>query len=184
MKIQTSENKFNSILICIIAIVTVYAAVIATVKLFETPRIGFVNTAIMLEKYAGAIEAREKLNTEGDKWQVNIKTLETELSALNDAILKENDKWNKKTRQARQETFRKKQEEYARYKRAITEKAAKLEQELLQTVYDELNAYMEDFGKDSGHKMILGTVSGGNILYAQEATDLTEAFLAYVEERT
>lgn len=166
-----------------IMVLTLYAAIIASIDHFAVPKIGYINSSVLLEKYEGAVAARKQLDAEGEKWQANIKTLETELASLNKTFVEENAKWGKKARTEKQAELQKKQDEYVRYKRAVTEKAAKLEQELLQNVYAELNAQVESFGKRNGHQMILGTVAGGNILYAQQAVDLTEAFLAYVKEQ-
>ena len=180
---SANELTFQKWLLYLIAVVTVYAAIIATFSISHSPKIGYVDSNILLEKYSGAVAARERLTGESVKWQGNIKTLETELTALNQSIIEENDKWDVKTRKTKKDELQKKQQAYLQYKQAVTQKATKLEQELMQNVLVELNGYMADFGKETGHEMIFGTLAGGNILYAQQATDLTTEFLGYIDTK-
>lgn len=170
-------------IISLIVIIAIYAAVISTINLIISPKIGYVNSNTLLVKYKGAIEAREKIKEQTEEWQKNIRTLEIELSQLNQKILNKSDEWDKKTRKLKQEAFAKKQNELLRYSRSVNEKAAKLEQELMQPVFDTLNAYMKDFGKEHGYDMIFGTVAGGNILFAQQAYDLTDEILSYISAK-
>lgn len=172
--------KFEKWIILVVTTIAIYGAVIGTVNFIRSPKIGYINTNVLLEKYKGAIEAREKIKKQTEEWQNNIRTLETELNQLNQEILDKNDEWDKETRELKQEAFAKKQNDLLRYRRAVSEKAVGLERELMQPVFDELNAYMNDFGRERGYNMIFGTVAGGNILFAKEADDLTDEFLAYV----
>jgi outer membrane protein len=167
-----------------IAILTIYAAVVAaTLTFFRSPKIGYVDSATLLQQYKGAAAAKGKLDKELEEWQKNVKTLETELAQLNQEILKASEKWDRQQRSRKKEEFEKKQTDYARYSRAVNEKAVKREQELMQPVFDELNAHIKDFGHQHGYKIIFGTVAGGNILYGQEATDITGEFLAYANSK-
>lgn len=169
--------------IAVVAMVAIYAALMATISFIRSPKIGYVNSSVLLEKYKGAIEARAKIKKQTGEWQEKIRTLEAELSQLNQEIITRNDEWDGETRKLKQETFVKKQNELVRYSRAVSEKAAKLEQESMEPVFNTLNTYMSDFGKTKGYDVIFGTVAGGNILFARESTDLTEEFLAYVSDK-
>lgn len=180
---RISRNQLEKWGIGITTVVVIYAAVIATLNFLNTPRIGYVNSAILLEKYPGAIAARDSLNAQLEKWNRNVKTLEEELNALNREMIARADKWDTKTLKEKKKALEKKQQDYLRYSRAVQEKAVKLEQELMQPVYDEINAYMKDFGKTYGYDMIFGTLAGGNILYAREAVDLTDDFLTYIQQK-
>jgi hypothetical protein len=39
---------------------------------------------------------------------------------------------------------------------------------------------MKSFGKERGYDIIFGTVSGGNILYGEDAVNITNEFLKYI----
>ena len=90
---------------------------------------------------------------------------------------------DKKALVQKQEVFKKKQIDYARYSKAINEKAMKLEQEIFQPVYDKLNLAIKEFGNEKGYSIILGTMDGGNILYAENSSNITNNFLEYASEK-
>ncbi len=171
----------NKIIIGIAAVLIIYAAVIGTLTYFKTSKIAYVDSSILMEKYPAAQKAREEMNKKSEEWRKNIQTLETELNELNQEMVQNASKWSRVTLQQKQEKMQQKQQEYARYSRAINEKAQQLQNELFQPVYTELNAKLSEYGKAKGYDIIFGTVSGGNIVYADKATDLTDKFLEYVQ---
>ena len=178
-----TRNRFEKFAFIIIAACVLYASVISTLNFIATGKVGYVNSNLMLENYPGAIAAREKLNAQMTEWQENIKTLEAELSQLSQELVDKGKKLDKKTLAEKNDALKKKQEDYLRYTRAIQEKAATLEQELMQPVFDEINVFITDYGEEEGYAIIFGTLSGGNILFAQDAADLTDEFLAYVKNK-
>lgn len=180
---KQQKSGYEKYAIIFTAVAVVYAAVIGTLNFLQTPKIGYVDSSVLMEKYPTAIEAREKFDARMSEWNQNIKTLESEINKLNQEMVADAGKWKKNTLKEKKETLQKKQQDYVRYSRAIQEKAAKLEQELMQPVYAEINAYMKDFGDDAGYEMIFGTLAGGNILFAQDAVDLTKDFLAYAKAK-
>lgn len=160
------------------------AALVVSLFIFLTSsKVAYVNSQTLIQKYKGAIAAREKLTKETDEWKKNIKSLEDELTKMNQEIMAENNKWSASVRKQKLAEFDKKQQDYNRYTRATQEKASKREQELIQPVFDELNVYVKDYGKDHGYRIIFGTVAGGNILYGEETADITDRFLEYVNKK-
>ncbi|MGH7596454.1 MAG: OmpH family outer membrane protein [bacterium] len=177
------QNRLIKWLVLLVSILTVYAASLATISVFNSPRLGYVNSSTLLEKYPPAISAREKIKKQTEEWQQNLKALELELGQLNQDLIENNQEWDKATRKSKQEDFAKRQKEFLRYNHVVKEKAAKLEQELMQPVLDELNHCMKEFGDEHGYDLIFGTVTGGNILYAQRAVDLTDQILTYISKK-
>lgn len=172
-------SKINSknILLSILYLLVAYSVIAVTYILIKSNDIGYIDTALLMEKYPTAISAREQLNKKSEEWQKNTKTLESELTELNKEMIEKAATWSKSTLAEKQEDFKKKQGEYYRYSQAVSEKASKLEKELFQPVYDEVNIKIAEFANANGYEIILGTLSGGNILYANEATNLTIKFL-------
>jgi outer membrane protein len=178
-----TKSRIERWIVPFLAVVAVYAAVLATINFVKSPKIGYVNSAILMEKYKGLLEVREKIRKETEEGQKNIKTLEAELNQLGQEIIRDGAGWDSETAKGKRQTLANKQDEYARYSRAVSEKAAKLEKDLMQPVYDEVNARISRFGQERGYDLILGTVAGGNILFADRATDLTNEVLAYLNEK-
>lgn len=132
-----------------------------------------------MDKYLGAIEAKEKIDLEQEEWKNNILTLETELNQLNSDFIENGKNWSASTVEKKQQELEKKQQDYFRYRQAIEEKVAKRENEIMQPIFDQLNSDIKTYGKKKRYDIILGTISGGNILYSKQKLDITEDFLAY-----
>jgi len=52
-----------------------------------------------------------------------------------------------------------------------------------QQIWDRLNTYIKEYGKAQKHKIILGTQGGGNVMYADDAVDLTDEVLHYANTK-
>jgi len=46
-----------------------------------------------------------------------------------------------------------------------------------QTVINDINDYVKEYGKEHGYKIIFGASGGGNIMYADDSSDLTNEVL-------
>ncbi len=174
--------KSNNIVIIIIAALVLYAATVSTINLVKHKKIAYIESGKMMEKYPTAVKARAELTKKTDEWKKNISTLEAELTEMNKVMMEQGTQWDKQKLLNKQEEFNKKQQDYARYTRAISEKAQQKEQEIFTPVYNEINANLKKFGEKKGYSIIFGTLSGGNILYANDGEDITEEFINYVKE--
>ncbi len=134
-----------------------------------------------MERYAGAVQARERLQARSGEWGENVRTLQVELATLNQDIVEGSESLSASALDAKRDSIATKERELARYARAVRDKGTQLEQELMEPVYAELNARIKDFGRERGYDIIWGTVAGGNILYAREGEDLTEALLEFLK---
>jgi outer membrane protein len=83
---------------------------------------------------------------------------------------------SKKEIELKEELLRNKQQQLSQYQEAMKRKAAEEDQLMTQTVMNDINAYLEDYGKEAGFTYILGA-AGGNIVYAEDAQNITEQVL-------
>lgn len=183
MTTKDSSNPFGTILTYAALIMAVAALVLSSFSWIKTNKVAYVNSQTLIQKYKGAVTAREKLEKESEEWKKNIKTLEDELTVLNKEVMESNNKWSPAVRKQKLTVFEQKQMEYNKYSRAVQEKASKREKELIQPVFDELNVYVKDYGAENGYTIIFGTVAGGNILYGEDAADITEPFLTFANAK-
>lgn len=66
---------------------------------------------------------------------------------------------------------------------AFNQEKERAEMDMQQQVWNQLNQYMLDFGKSHKYKLILGANNNGNIVYSNEAVDLTNELVYYVNLR-
>lgn len=159
-------------------LLALYGAALATWTALSSPAIAYVDSAVLMERFEGAVEARRVLQAQLDEWDANVRTLESEAQALQQRLVEL--QTTGRSAQVLQDSLASKQRDLARYVRATQTQAAEKEQELLEPVYAELNALIQDFSDAKGYDLLLGTVAGGNILYGTRSVDATEALIAYV----
>tara|TARA_B110000967_G_scaffold202558_1_gene241605 strand:+ start:594 stop:1127 length:534 start_codon:yes stop_codon:yes gene_type:complete len=90
---------------------------------------------------------------------------------------KERSKMTKKELQLKQELLSTKQEQINNYQQAIQNQIQEADKKATQTVINDINDYVKDYGKQQGHQIIFGASGSGNIMYANEASDLTQTVL-------
>ncbi len=178
------HSTFKNVILLTSFIAALYAAGISTWREVKQDKIAYVNSNTLLLEYAGAKEAREKVEARTTEWNKNIQTLEDELKAMNDAYKAERQELKAEQLAEKEDALRSKHQEYMKYKHSVQQKAEELEVELTQPVLEELNRYIAEYGTEKGYRVILGTLSGGNILYGQDAADITTDVLNYANSRS
>lgn len=99
-------------------------------------------------------------------WQKELKNYEKERTTLTPKELK-----------LKQELLSNKQQQINGYQEAIQKKIQEEDKKVTQTVINDINDYVKEYGKKNSYKIIFGASGGGNIMYAEESTDLTEKIL-------
>lgn len=99
-------------------------------------------------------------------WQTELKNYEKERTSLSPKELK-----------LKQELLGNKQQQINGYQEAIQKKIQEEDKKVTQTVINDINDYIKEYGKNHNYKIIFGASGGGNIMYADESTDLTEEVL-------
>jgi len=83
----------------------------------------------------------------------------------------------------KQQSLKGKQQKLNDYQRAIQNQIQKEDQKITQTIINDINDYVTEFGKRNDYKIILGAKGDGNVMYAEEVSDLTEIVLAELNAR-
>lgn len=99
-------------------------------------------------------------------WQNELKNYEKERSSM-----------SKKELELKQELLGNKQQQINNYQQAIQKQIQEEDKKSTQTVVNDINDYVKEYGKNHGYKIIFGASGGGNIMYADDATDLTQDIL-------
>lgn len=141
------------------------------------PKMAYIQSDILLDKYKGMVEAREGFKVKADSWQANIDTLKVEFETSMKAFEKELASLNKAERAKKEQALRKKQEDLMRYTDAISKQAEQEDQKITQGVLTQVNSFIEVYGKNEGYDVIFGANGSGNIVYGTETIDITNEVL-------
>ncbi len=137
----------------------------------------YVDTGIILTKYKGMKDARVKIEQQTTIMNANVDSLFADFDKEIKSYEKERSKMSKKERQLKEEILRNKQQQLLGYQEATQKKIQEEEQKLTQTPVNEINDYISEYGKKYNCTMILGANGSGNILYAEDAVNITDEIL-------
>ncbi len=128
---------------------------------------GYKRTKIVKAQFE---EKAKTLNANVDSlmtdWQIELKDYE-----------KERSKMTKKELELKQQLLGNKQQQINNYQQAVQKQIQEEDKKTTQTVINDINDYVKEYGKKKGYKIIFGASGGGNIMYAGEGTDLTKDVL-------
>lgn len=165
---QTRRTSWIATAIALVACVLAGSA-----RLQAPPRVGYIDTATLIERYEGAISARQRLDSERSSIERNVAVLRSELDSLR-ASAGENPE------RPGRERIVEKEQELNRYTEAAAMRLGEREREMFEPVLANLDAKVANFARDRGIDLVIGTTSSGNVLFGDEAADLTEDFLEYM----
>ena len=154
-------------------------SLILSVLLFVTKeqKLLYVDSAKLVNGYKGMEVARKEYQKKTAAWKANIDTLMNEVQQEIVKFEKESQKMTAKERDLSKQLIQTKQQQFADYQKAINQKAGQEDSQMTKKVLDEINAYIKEYGKNHNCKIILAATDYGNIAYADEGLDITEAVL-------
>ncbi|MFH2144263.1 MAG: OmpH family outer membrane protein [Bacteroidota bacterium] len=157
-------------------------AIIATAVLyyfhfFSGQQVVYIDTNVLLEEYYGMADAQAEYSTKASEMNAQVDTLMNMLENDIKAYEKERSGMSEKERELKEELLRNKQYQMMQYQEATKRKLADEEQVATQTVLNEVNDYINEYGKKHGYRYILGANGSGNLVYAEEAYNITEQVL-------
>lgn len=149
-----------------------------------TPRIAYVNTGKLLVGFSESAKVDRELKSENDKWQNQIKQLEDSLQLVMNQMSKEYDKAPVARKKELQDMLSSRNQQINNFRQANIRNMEKIRLDKMQSVFDKANVFMTEYGKKHNYGIILGTVTGGSILYGDEGKyDITDDIIKGLNER-
>lgn len=137
----------------------------------------YVDVNKLLEGYKRTKVVRGEFEKKAKVLKSNIDSLVTDWQKELKLYEKERSKYSKKELQLKQELLGNKQQQINNYQQAIQKQIQKEDKKATQTVINDINDYVKEYGKEKGYKIIFGASGSGNIMYADKSADLTEKVL-------
>ncbi len=140
-------------------------------------KIGYVDLQRALNESEAGKAAKERFKVQVDRLQVDLKKKKDALDGMKDqlekkaAVMKEDEARNL------EKDYQKKLREFERAYKDSQGELQQKDNELTVELIKELQAVIEDFGRENGYSMILEQ-SSSSVLYGASALDLTEQIIA------
>lgn len=175
-----SRLSVNKLIILVVLFASLYSAVMTTIAVLgRGPDAAYVNSAVLLEKYDGFIEARNALEKELKEWQGNVKNFRLEIDSLKLEVEAVTDKKKAADKENKMQVLLEKEGNLKKYLAEMEEKKPLRRKALLQPVRVALNRAVEDYARRKGFSFVFD-INEGNIVYFKNAVDITEDVLVWV----
>lgn len=148
----------------------------------EHRKVVYVDTNVLMSKYQGMIDAHAEFEKKAAKWQANVDTLIKNFQDELKSYEKQRLKMTAKERELKEELLNNRQNQLNQYREAIAKKAKEENQRMTQTVLNNVNDYIKEYGKRKGYRYILGANGSGNVVYANDAYNITDDLLKGLNE--
>lgn len=99
-------------------------------------------------------------------WQTELKVYEKKRSSMTEKEL-----------ELKQELLGNKQQKINNYQQAVQKQLVEEDKKVTQTVINDINDFVKEYGKKKGYKVIFGATGNGTIMYGEKSADLTETVL-------
>lgn len=143
-------------------------------------KLGYINSQKILDTYKEALDVKEQLQKLNAQWEREARDMQRELQELQEQLESQSLLLSEERKQEKQQEINNlalKYQQFLQEKWGPQGEAVKKEVELIQPVYDKINAAIRKIGEAEGYNYIFDVVAG-NILFASEdQPDLTEKLL-------
>jgi outer membrane protein len=152
------------------------------IEIKRTPRVAFVKTQVVLERYGGMQDAKVIYQNKVDRWQAAYDSLELGYNKFLQDYNSMSAGLQGKQKQQLEDNMKNQGTVLQKYSKSIEEKAASENEKLTQGVLNQVNSYIKSYAEKHGYDIVLGLTLSGNILYGSDATDITEEIIKGLNE--
>jgi len=143
---------------------------------FSRLKVAYVNTYSIYNEFKLKKELEEKLN----KTQLTRKVLLDSLRIKIQMASLDKSKAEGKEFYFRMEEMK---QMYFKREKEYTEENTAQAQKYTDEVWEQLNQYIKEYGKEKGYDYIMGATGEGNLMYAKEQHDISKELIQYVNEK-
>lgn len=141
------------------------------------PKIGYAETSVLISEFSASAKARAEFEAAQKEWDKNLNLLNDSLMAAMENMKANYDKAPAAERQRLRGHLEKRNDDLQRYTNAVKRMSEEKERELMEPVIRKVNAFLDLWGRKNGYDMVLGTLTGGNILQADPDLNVTARVL-------
>lgn len=147
-------------------------------KYVGSKKIAYVRSTELVYGYMGMKEAGNKFKENTQMWQANIDTLQRDYQTTLSRFTSEAPRLSENERAERENYLTQQQQSLMNYTQAINTKMLEEDKKMTEGVLNQVNSFIEQYGKDHGYEIILGTTLSGSLLYGDNAIDITDEVLS------
>jgi outer membrane protein len=161
----------NRALACAAIVISIGSSVVTWMN--RPPKIAYAETSVLLSQFSEAIQAKKQFEEAQKEWDKNLKQINDSLISAMNRMKAGYDKASAKEREDMQGVLSQRNSDLQRYTNAVKKMSEEKEKALMEPVIGKVNAFLDTWGKQHGYDLILGALTGGNILQANSNLNVT-----------
>ena len=147
-------------------------------RYFNSNKVVYVRTGEVINSFNGFKQAQKQFEGEIAIAKGNTDTLAQRLK-----VLRENIDLRKKSSQEWAYKVGKAENEFIQYQKNAEIQLQSRQQELSRNAISKINLFIEEYGKEKGYKLILGSTEDGSILYGFSEDDITKEIIEKLNKK-
>ncbi|MEW7280855.1 OmpH family outer membrane protein [Aquimarina sp. 2201CG1-2-11] len=157
-------------------------ALIATVGSFffsqSSSELVYVDVNKLIEGYKRTKIVKAEFDKKATTMKANVDSLISDWQKELKGYEKERSGMSKKELELKQQLLSNKQQQINNYQKAVQKQLQEEDKKVTQTVINDINDFVKEYGKQQGYKVIFGATGSGTIMYGEETADITDKILA------
>ncbi len=145
-------------------------------------KIGYANLQRALNECDAGLKAKDTLKDEAKKLEDELNVKQEDLKKLRDEIDKKANAWNKETKEAKENEFKSKSQDFQKQYMQYGDELNKKKQDTEAKIIDDLRDVVEELAKKKGYTYVFEKSVGG-LLYAPPQDDLTDEVVKVYNKR-
>ncbi len=160
-----------------IAIIALLVAISSFFYLQSSSELVYVDVNKLLDGYKRTKIVKAEFDKKAKTMKANVDSLLTNWQKELQTYEKERSGMSSKELKLKQEVLSNKQQQLTNYQQAIQKQLEEEDKKVTQTVINDVNDFVKEYGKKHRYKVIFGATGSGTIMYGEEAADLTDVVL-------
>lgn len=170
---QKSVTLFNALVIIALTGVVGYQVY----DYLNSPRIGYVRSYDLIEKYKGTLEARAKFEKKKSAMIANVDSLRIDFERSKNQYFSSYNRLTGQQREEHEKTLTQQQNQLVQYSEVIDQRIEEEDNKMMQEVLNQINSYVEEYATREDYDIIMGTTLSGSLLYGRKSMDITETLV-------
>ena len=160
-----------------ISIVALAASIFSFFYLQSSSDLVYVDVNKLLDGYKRTKIVKAEFDEKAKTMKANVDSLLADWQNELKAYEKERSGLSTKELELKQQLLSNKQQQINNYQQAVQKQLVEEDKKVTQTVINDINDFVKEYGKEKGYKVIFGATGNGTIMYGEEGADLTEEVL-------
>lgn len=162
----------------IIFFITILGSItVSIITIINNPKIAYVNTNIILDKYIGLIEVRNILQQKTTTYNKEIDSLQKSYTIIYNQLVNNHNKNNDENNKLLEKELTYRRNEIIRLQEDKENSINKENEIMIQGALNQINSFIHQYAEKKGIDIVLGGNQSGNILYGNDKYDITNEVL-------